>query len=266
MVTLTHDRPNESLRHHNATSAARELTEEQHDRWTMTRKKTLRRKRCGSAGRLLISSLFIIGAIFKIIYYGGSLDSLALAGISDGGVVLPVAIALELIGGRNDRALGSGFPLASLGLSATSPAHRPAELGPLSRRQSGSGALEPRAGRELAAPHEPGRGRPERGSLGRPQVPSVDTPPRDRCRRRNFRAGSMLRGWSILPSPPRSSPIGSALPQRAPRSSATGSMVALPTPMTLSRRRGPRLERACPASKAAPPSAPGSTASRRGLA
>jgi putative oxidoreductase len=115
MVTLTHDRPNESLRHHNATSAARELAEEQHDRWTMTRKKTLRRKRLWVAGRLLISSLFIIGAIFKIIYYGGSLDSLALAGISDGDVVLPVAIALELIGGGM---IAAGFRVrvASLGL------------------------------------------------------------------------------------------------------------------------------------------------------
>ena len=49
--------------------------------------------------RILIASLFILGGINKIINYTAVLDSMVNAGLPVVGVLLPLTIILELVGG-----------------------------------------------------------------------------------------------------------------------------------------------------------------------
>jgi putative oxidoreductase len=114
-TTTTYEHIDETVHHHDPASAARELKEAEHERRLELEDLKRRRTATYAFGRLLIASLFLVSALVKMFHYSSTLDSMAAAGLTDEGVILPAAVLIELVGGAMI-ALGFRVRLAAIGL------------------------------------------------------------------------------------------------------------------------------------------------------
>ena len=68
-------------------------------------------------GRIALASLFLLGGLNKVLNYTATLDSMAVVGLSPAPLLLPLVIALELIGGALVAFGRQGAALAALALA-----------------------------------------------------------------------------------------------------------------------------------------------------
>lgn len=69
------------------------------------------------AGRIGFASLFLLGGLNKILNYEATLTSMAAVGLQPAGLLLPLAIALEVVGGALVALGRTGASLAAIALA-----------------------------------------------------------------------------------------------------------------------------------------------------
>ena len=99
MSSTTAPRLNESPLHHDSSAAAEALRELEHDRRLELDELKRHRVHFYTAGRVLLSALFIVSGLVKAAHFDATVASMTSSGISDAALLLPFAIALELFGG-----------------------------------------------------------------------------------------------------------------------------------------------------------------------
>jgi putative oxidoreductase len=85
--------------HHDPAAAAQALAEQEAQAQRETERRKSRDATFISVGRVLVSIIFIVNGLAKIATYETTLKEVRASGVSDAELLLPIAIAIELIGG-----------------------------------------------------------------------------------------------------------------------------------------------------------------------
>lgn len=99
MATIEAHRPHVGAIHHDAGAAAYALEEADARRREAQKVARKRQTWVHVAGRLLIAVLFIVSGIAKMMTFDSTLEAMTELGVASPGMLLPIAIAVELIGG-----------------------------------------------------------------------------------------------------------------------------------------------------------------------